>query len=165
MPNFLKGGARIYAPPSSPFRLLARLDATGEELHPQIVEETNRSDTYMTTLLKLVPAEVVSLYMAFRDSFQTHELLWVLFVLCLVTCIILRVYANMPKTQDASWSQTQKTNVLLSCVAFVLWAHAIGPKPPIPHLNLENWLAAPLVAIFSVLAPIFAPGDKSAPGH
>ena len=164
MPNFLRGGARIYAASTTPARLVAHLDAVDEEARPRTSEETNRSDNYMTTLLKLVPAEDISLYTAFRDSFSSHNALLALFLLCLAVCLILRVYASMPKTAGATWGQTQKLNVLLSCIAFFLWAHAIGPAP-IPCVPLDNWLAAPLVAVFSIIAPIIAPGDRTAPGQ
>ena len=90
MPNFIRGGARIYTEPASRGRIVAHLDATDEETRPQTPDETNRSDTYLTTLLKLIPAEIVSLYIAFRDLWSEHDYLWAWFWICLASCLILR---------------------------------------------------------------------------
>jgi hypothetical protein len=166
MANFLRGGTRIYVDPGRPIQPLGHLDADDAEDRPQTPTETNRNDNYLTTLLKLVPAEVIAVYMAIRDSAEQHGSLDVWFFACLAVCFILRAYASQPKTpaDDRSFFvRVQWIGVILSCVAFFLWAFSIAP--PVGWIPLEQWLASALAALLSILAPLFVPGDSSAPGQ
>jgi len=166
MPNFLRGGTRIYTE-LTPARPLAHLDSVDPDNKPRTPEETNRSDTYLTTLLKLVPAEIVSVYMAIRDSATQHQALALWFFACLIVCFILRAYASLPKTsagERKGITQVQWIGVIVSCIAFCLWAFSIGSERPVSWIPLDQWLAAALAALLSILAPLLVPGDRSAPG-
>jgi len=162
MVNFLKGGTRIYAASE---RKTTQLESTLEATSPG----NPPGDNYLSALLKLIPAEVVSIYMAIRDSAAQHDAAALWFVLCLVTCFILRTYSNLPrKSGTGLWSRTglwkvQWRGVAVSVVAFFLWAQAIGSVKPLlpmfPPLNLEQWLASALAALFGILAPLLVPAD------
>jgi hypothetical protein len=162
MVNFIRGGVRLYNHPRVP---LARLDAApndhGAIDRNQAADDTNGSDTYMTALLKLIPAEVVSVYMAIRDSASAHKSLTIWFLLCLVVCFVLRTYASLPKSGNAGLWVVQWRGVIVSAIAFVLWAFAIGGDPPIPGTPLEQWSASALAALLALLAPLIVPGDPN----
>ena len=176
---FIRGSTRVYTGPTQPVRLLAHLDSAEATDRPATPAQTNRTDSYLTVLLKLVPAEVVSIYMAIRDSATQHHSLTFWFFACLAVCFVLRAQASLPK-RDAQhpggnkgagnpvsrWIRdVQWTSVIVSCIAFLLWAFAIGPDRPVPALPLDQWLASALAALLSALAPIIVPGDRSAPGE
>lgn len=160
--NFLAGGTRVYARPD---RLIGFLDADDPTHAPTGAEQTNRNDSYLSVLLKLVPAEVVSVYMAIRDSATQHGGLAVWFFACLAVCLVLRAYSSLPKTGARGFRDVQWAGVAVSCVGFFLWAYAIGADPPIAALPLQQWLASALAALLSLLAPIIVPGDASAPSR
>src|SRR5215472_7777346 len=89
MVNFVRGGTRIYAAVEG--------RKTGLESGPQAAPGAQPGDNYLSALLKLIPAEVVSIYMAIRDSAAQHDSAPLWFLLCLVACFILRTYSNLPR--------------------------------------------------------------------
>jgi hypothetical protein len=156
MVNFVRGGTRIYGQ-SEP-------RATGLESVPLTAATGGPpGDNYLSALLKLIPAEVVSIYMAIRDSAAQHDSASLWFILCLIACLILRTYSNLPRKPKGTVWDTQWRCVAVSVVAFFLWAQAIGSSKPLlpmlPLLNLEQWLASALAALFGVLAPLLVPAD------
>jgi hypothetical protein len=65
MVNFVRGGTRIYAAVEG--------KKSGLESGPQAVPAGDQpGDNHLSALLKLIPAEVVSIYMAIRDK----EIAW-----------------------------------------------------------------------------------------
>jgi hypothetical protein len=154
MVNFVRGGTRIYAAVEG--------RRSGLESGPQAVPAGDQpGDNYLSALLKLIPAEVVSVYMAIRDSAAQHDNATLWFILCLITCFILRTYSNLPRKPGAGLWDVQWRSVAVSVVAFFLWAQAI------PLLNLDPWLASALAALFGILAPLLVAadaGDSSSSG-
>jgi hypothetical protein len=161
MVNFVRGGTRIYSAVES---RRSRLESG-----PQGVPASDQpGDNYLSALLKLIPAEVVSIYMAIRDSAGQHDSATLWFILCLVTCLILRTYSNLPRKPGAGIRDVQWRSVAVSVIAFFLWAQAIGSAKPVlpmvPLLNLDQWLASALAALFGILAPLLVPADAGASG-
>jgi hypothetical protein len=155
MVNFVRGGTRIYAAVEG--------KKSGLEGGPQAAQGGLPSDNYLSALLKLIPTEVVSIYMAVRDSAAQHDSAPLWFILCLVACLVLRTYSNLPlKTGSKIWD-VQWRSVAVSVVAFFLWAQAIGSTKPllpmVPLLSLDQWLASALAALFGILGPLLVPAD------
>ena len=156
MVNFVRGGTRIYGAVES--------KKTGLESGSQAAPAGGPpGDNYLSALLKLIPAEVVSIYMAIRDSAAQHDSAPLWFILCLITCFILRTYSNLPRKPGSGIWDVQWRSVAVSVVAFFLWAQAIGSAkallPMLPLLNLDQWLASALAALFGILAPLLVPAD------
>jgi hypothetical protein len=144
MVNFIKGGTRIFA------------SAGGQGLaagNPTPVKE----DNYLSALLKLIPAEIISVYMGVRDSADQHHALTIWFWACLVTCFIFRIYSNQPQKAGAKLADVQWRSVIISTIAFFLWACAMGSTSPVP--GFEPWMASAVAALFGLLAPLLVPGD------
>ena len=156
MANLIRGATRIYAdtPGVIPEAGVLIQEAAAPGAPGKIA-----GDSYMTALLKLIPTEVVSIYMAIRDSATEHHFLMGWFFLCLATCILLRSYSSAPATGGSGLRAVQWQSVIVSSVAFVLWAFSIGPDQPVPSLHLEQWLAAALAALFGVIAPLLVPAE------
>jgi len=162
MANFIRGGSRIYdtapvrVPPATTLESTAQpATARGGGKQPA------KGDNYLSALLKLVPAEIVTVYLATKDTASTHNGLTTWFVLCLLTCIIFRAYSNLPDKEGAAIKDVQWRAVGVSAVAFFLWAFATAEqgKPPIAGLNLEPWLAGAAAGLFGLLAPALVPAD------
>lgn len=161
MVNFVRGGTRIYGMSAKSTAAPRDRSLVGRADTSPAQEENGpaQGDNYLSALLKLIPAEVISIYMAIRDSASQHHFLAQWFVLCLITCIIFRAYSNLPGKADSTWRDIQGRSVLVSAIAFFLWAFAIGSEPPIPQVHLDPWLASALAALFGLLAPLLVPGD------
>ena len=108
-------------------------------------------DDYFDRLVKYIPAEVVSLYLMWVgliDSIRDGEVyLWLLFLICLVGTFfylqrVLKVY---------NWKQ-----LLISCVAFVVWAFALGG--PFREFNwYQQQLGALALGVYTFSIPIIDP--------
>jgi hypothetical protein len=175
MANFIRGGSRIYeaapAPPAPALRelsrseLTARVDSTAPSAATGAAEgapkQPAKGDNYLSAALKLVPAEIVTLYLATKDTAADHHGLTTWFVLCLVTCFIFRAYSNVPDKPGAGIREVQWRAVMVSTIAFFLWAFATAEqgKPPIAGLNLEPWLAGAAAGLFGLLAPALVAAD------
>jgi hypothetical protein len=162
MANFIRGGSRIYdtapvrPPPATSLEGPAQREATGGG-----AKQPAKGDNYLSALLKLVPAEIVTVYLATKDTASAHNGLTTWFLLCLFTCIVFRAYSNLPDKQGASIKEVQWRAVGVSAVAFFLWAFATAEqgKPPIADLHLEPWLAGAAAGLFGLLAPVLVAAD------
>jgi hypothetical protein len=84
-------------------------------------------DGYKERLLKYIPAEVITLYMALRSVVETavgvksvRAAAWVIFVAGVVSTIVqLRQSMTIPNYKQ----------IAISTLAFVIWALAIGGQP------------------------------------
>lgn len=133
------------------------------------------ADSYLTTLLKLIPSEVVAAYVAISQSWQSHGYIHWLFWMSLAVCFALRAYSSLPKETDkaVSYKDVQWVAVFITCIAFYLWASTVytpgdvanAPKaltvlPCWPSLALEPWMAGGIGFFFSILAAALVPKDK-----
>lgn len=116
MQDGIKGAVRLYGDPGpSP----PGVSLTGDAPKPKA------ADSYLTTLLKLIPSEIVAGYVAIGSTWQAHDRLWLWFWLCFGVCFILRAYASVPKDQPAGIQNVQWPSVAVSCIAFYLWASTV----------------------------------------
>jgi hypothetical protein len=78
------------------------------------------------------------------------------FLVSLVACVRLRADASRPATPPAEmtwWNQVNKSAVIVSAIAFLIWAHAVSS---VPIFGWNNQTLAGLVAIvFGAVAPRF----------
>jgi hypothetical protein len=128
---------------------------------PRAAEETGSADYYLTVLVKLVPAEIASVYMAMRDSAAQHGALKVWFFACLVACLLLRSVVSFPKEGPHRLRQVQWRSVTVSCVAVQRWAFSIGSEKPVPYAAAGQWPASTVAALLSLIAPVPVPGDNA----
>jgi hypothetical protein len=172
MVNFVRGGVRLYDHPNlRAVEAPAHLDADeriAAAAGAGAATPTTGGDTYLTAVLKLVPAEIITLYMAVRDSASAHQSLRLWFIICAVACLILRGYASLPKSAKGhtlNFKDPQWIGVVISVVAFYLWAYATGAGPEWPsllkYLQPEQWLASAMAGILGILAPLVVPGDPN----
>ena len=130
---------------NAPLRLFAADHrASGEPAGP--------IDPWLTRLVKLVPAEIVAVYLAGRPLSQEHYAgLWP--VACLVLTIVVRAFG----TSDSSGPQWLSVGV--SAVSFVLWVYATGGQFLTYPLDVN--LAGLAVLVWTTLVPVFWRGDPA----
>lgn len=166
MANFVRGATRIYEPappPSTQPVVQSRTDVV--TLDKDRSKPPEKGDSYLSALLKLIPAEIITIYLATKEAAAAHDNgLTILFLACLVTCIIFRIFSNLPDKPGAKIrADVQGWSVIVSAIAFVLWAFATAEqgKPPvaIAGWTLEPWLAGILAGLFGIVAPLVVPAD------
>ena len=130
---------------NAPLRLFAAdRRASGEPAGPV--------DPWLTRLVKLVPAEIVAVYLAGRPLAQEHYAgVWP--VACLVLTIVVRAFG----TSDSSGPQWLSVGV--SAVSFVLWVYATGGQFLTYPLDVN--LAGLAVLVWTTLVPVFWRGDPA----
>lgn len=138
---------------SAPFRI--RPDAVSAQSIGQPAA-TGDFKFYLDRLLKMIPAEVISLYVVgsgFIPADQTIGLtVWT--ILCLVGVVVIRTYG----TQDPELNKPPDwTHVAISSIAFIIWVYSLGG--PFAAWNLaQPWIGSLLVLAWTFFVPIFYKG-------
>jgi hypothetical protein len=141
---------------SAPFRI--RRPDVGAKVVAQGVGSADSFGFYLDRLLKLIPAEVIGLYLVgsgIIPSDQTVALVvWA--VVCLVGLFAVRVYgtADAAANQPPDW-----THVGISAVSFVIWIYSMGSVGPFAAWGLSvPWIGSLLVLAWTFFVPIFYKG-------
>ena len=117
-------------------------------------------DPYFSRLVKLVPAEVLTLYIAFKVVAAGFPGAWAL------TCLLLVLLVRTVGTKEAG-KPIQWIAVVVACVSFVLWTYATGghlpwlPLPTDPEKVAKAAQGAVSVAIgvWTFVVPYFYKGE------
>jgi hypothetical protein len=137
---------------SAPFRI--RRPDTGAKavaLSPQ--EDFN---FYLERLLKMIPAEVVSLYLVGSGVIPTdqHIALVIWAIVGLVGVILIRAYGTADPEHD---KPTDWVHVAISSVGFAIWVYSLGG--PFAAFNLHiPYVGSLLVLAWTFFVPIFYKG-------
>ena len=151
-----------------------RITAEPEELRPNIVRAAlqpaevdgdmgrrGRGAINLDNILKLIPADIVSIYLTARGIgtvgtpglplVQAH---WpgIVFWTCLATCIVVRVIACKPAGQAGLFTGVNWSLVVVTALAFFIWAHAVSDIAPVIP-GFSGGYAGFFAMIFGVLAP------------
>jgi hypothetical protein len=109
-------------------------------------------DPWLARLVKLVPAEIVAVYLAGRPLAEAHYAgLWP------VACLVLTILVRAVGTSDRRGPQW--ISVLVSAVSFVLWVYATGGH--FLTYAVDANLAALAVLVWTTLVPILWRGDPA----
>jgi hypothetical protein len=144
---------------SAPFRI-KRPDADAKSAAAAGAEGFN---SYLDRLLKMIPGEVVSLYLVGsslipEDLYDTDRgiALSVWGLLCLLGVVIIRTYgtADLPRKLPPDW-----THVGISTVAFIIWVYSMGG--PFQEFKLYvPYLGALLVLTWTFFLPMVYKGPE-----
>jgi len=109
-------------------------------------------DSWLTRLVKLVPAEIVAVYLAGRPlAAARFEGTWP--VACLLLTIIVRAFG----TNDGSGPQW--LSVAISGVSFVIWVYATGGH--FLAIQVDPNVAALSVLVWTTLVPAIWRGEPA----
>jgi uncharacterized membrane protein len=124
-------------------------------------------DDYTTRVLKYIPAEVVVLYVSGVAAIPAHAAhraaaLWGVFGFCLAATPLYLLKLTHDAGRKPAWGQ-----VLLSTVAFPVWAYAIGgPFATLPWYEayLGSLLLLAVTFLFGLIVPPPQDALTPAPG-
>ena len=132
---------------NAPLRLYAAPDRLGVVGLP-----TGPIDPWLTRLVKLVPVEIVAVYLAGRPfAEQSFAGAWPL--VCLVLTIVVRAFGTSDR-RGPQW-----LSVAVSAVSFVLWVYATGGH--FLTFEVDANLAALAVLVWTTLIPVFWRGEPA----
>ncbi len=147
---------------SAPFRIFRPLSAAQRNALPS----TPSPDSYGARLLKLVPAEVIALYLAGRGVIradadpiagatpQTALLVWT--AIGLVAVVAIRWWGTGDR---ALGEKPQKMAVVISALSFLVWIYSIGDVFADQGIH-DPKLAALLVIAWTFAAPLVYRGAR-----
>ena len=137
---------------SAPFRI-RRSDVGAEAVSRESGEEFK---DYLERLMKMIPAEVVGLYLIgsgiIPEGQRIGLLVWS--IVCLIAVVVVRAYgtADPEKNEAPQWSV-----VLISSGAFVIWLYSLG-GPFEPFRWHVPYIGSLLVLAWTFFVPIFYKG-------
>jgi hypothetical protein len=108
------------------------------------------ADSYMERLIKLVPSEVIGIFLTGKGYAESWLGIWSL--ICLGLVCISRVWG----TRDPG-KRTQWIGVLVSIISFVVWIYAIGAH--IINITIPQNISYIAVLIWTFIVPYVYKGD------
>jgi hypothetical protein len=134
----------------APFRIRKPLV---EEVRPTAARRRSPDSVehWLERVVKLVPSEVVAVYLAGRGYAATWPGIWS--TICLALVLIVRIWGTREGRAGVQW-----TAVAVSAVSFVIWVYAIGGR--FLRFTLpDDGIAYAAVLVWTVILPIFYKGD------
>ena len=112
---------------------------------------TEPGDMYMERLVKLVPSEVIGVFLAGKGYAESWIGIWA--VICLVLVLISRIWGTYQKGKPIQW-----VGVAVSFVSFAIWIYAIGAHI-LNFVLSDNGIAYIAVLVWTFIVPYFYKGD------
>lgn len=121
--------------------------------HDALSEDVPTLENYMEKVTKLIPSEIIVAYLlliGMADSVDEDIWKWIVLVICFVlTPVYLNTFAKDAKPK--------RNHLILSTIAFLVWAYAISGDKFIETFN--SITAAIILIVFSLISAVI-PLDK-----
>lgn len=116
---------------------------------------TGAADDYFGRLMKLLPTEIVALYLTFKGAATNWPEIWA--AICLVLVVIFRIVGtNRPEKGNP----IQLIAVLIAAVSFILWIYAMGGYIFQMQFLTDNPVVISVaIGVWTVLLPKLYKGD------
>ena len=149
---------------SAPFRIISRKRSLKAE---QYVDVTTGFKDYLERVLKLIPAEIITLYLTGSCLIPINSTVgWtaetighlLYAVACLALVVVLRIFG----TQDAQEKKpVQWPTVIISSISFIIWVYQLGgPFKGFFGLYYYQWAGSLAIMLWSFVVPLFYKGDE-----
>ena len=117
----------------------------------------NTVDDYTSRLAKLLPADVIALYI-FGESIIPENLIMVQLGLACI-CVIIVMLIRYNKTKEIGEDNPQWWNIIIAAISFMIWIYVTGDV--FERLNLQTkWVGSLILAIWVVILPHIYKGDE-----
>jgi energy-coupling factor transporter transmembrane protein EcfT len=115
-------------------------------------EPEQKGDPWLTRLVKLVPSEVIAVYLAGVELAKTWLGIWAF--ICLLLVFVARTLGTKEQGKPIQW-----VAVLVSIISFVIWIYATGGEFFNLKLPPDKGIASIAVLLWTFLVPYFYKGD------
>lgn len=141
---------------SAPFRIRKPVQKSAL---PAATASTEGFNAYLERLLKMIPAEVISLYLVGSGlvSAEPPVALTIWAALCLAGLVVIRAYgtADSLRHLPPDW-----VHVAISAMAFVIWVYSLGGPFASYGLHIP-YVGSLLVLAWTFFVPLFYKGPAS----
>lgn len=138
---------------SAPFRIERRDAVRGTRTASEEFKD------YLDRLLRMIPGEVVGLYMigsGFIPADQMRPWLIVWAIICFIAIFVIRIFGTADPAKDKG---PQPIPVLIAAGAFVIWLYWLGG--PFVLFGIHRpFIGSLLVLLWSFIIPIFYKGER-----
>ncbi|MGN8070962.1 hypothetical protein [Mucilaginibacter sp. 22184] len=132
---------------SAPFRLRRA---------PALRNSDEAFKDYLSRLLKLIPSEIIGLYMVVSGFIPSDQKIGIL--IWSIACFFLLIGSRYFGTKDEKAEEpAQPVPIVLALVAFVVWVYWLGGPFEVYHIHVK-WVGSALVAVVSFVSPWFFKG-------
>jgi hypothetical protein len=107
---------------------------------------------WMERLVKLVPAEILAVYLAGRSHAAAIDGAWPL--VCLALLLVIRIWGTHERGRGPQWSA-----IAVAAISFLICVLAIDGR--ILTLVVNSDLASLLVLVWTTVAPLIVRGDRA----
>ena len=111
-----------------------------------------QKDPWLTRLVKLVPSEVIAVYLAGAELAKTWLGIWA--VICLGLVLVARTFGTKEPDKPVQW-----VGVVVAFVSFIIWVYATGGHFLDWKLPENRGIASIAVLLWTFLVPYFYKGD------
>ena len=125
-----------------------------------------KEDKYLERLLKLIPSDVVGIYIIGRHISNSNNATHWWALICLILVIAIRILATRESKRTSTksdqnpnvFSNVQWPTVIISTISFIVWIYTLGDS--LPWLNFfPSWIASLMLLVWTVLVPYLYKGD------
>ena len=140
-------------------QMSAPLRIRRSDISAKAVPSTKGDDfkDYLERLLKMIPGEVVGLYLIGSGFIPEGQVIGLLIwtIICLIGVIAIRIYgtADSENNLPAQWPV-----VIISSIAFVIWIYSLGGVFKLYGVH-SPYIGSLLVLAWTFFVPIFYKGD------
>jgi hypothetical protein len=118
---------------------------------------TPTGDINLSNILKLVPGDIVAVYLAGKGIVHSDvaSIAWptLLFWLCLLACVLLRFLVTKRAPGGVNW-----VLIIVTSVAFFVWAHAVNDVGPV-IAGFNGSVAGIVAMLLGLFAPVAVPSQ------
>ncbi len=116
--------------------------------------------SYLDRLLKMIPAEVVSLYLVgvgvIPEGNAVYLTVWT--IICLIGLFAIRIYGTADPVENLppDW-----THIIISAIAFLIWVYSLGNLSPFTAWGIgDPIIGSLLVLAWTFFVPMFYKGPE-----
>ena len=116
---------------------------------------TDEHNNYFSRLIKLIPAEILTLYSMGHTNIPDDEVVAeaVFGFVCCVLVVLSRAYATKSSNSGPQWAA-----VFISLTSFIIWLYLESPIFVILGIQLP-WLGTIIMAVWLFVVPYFYKGE------
>ena len=139
---------------SAPFRI------SRKALRPVAAgRPTYELDEYLSRLIKLIPTEVISLYIVGKGIIENEQILLLLWTIaCLFFVVLIRFYGTADIQKNLP---PQLKAILISTISYVVWIYSMGDIFALLGVYSSK-LGSLLVLLWTAIVPYVYKGDLEA---
>lgn len=115
-----------------------------------MARQIQSQSAYFDKLLKLVPAEFLSAYIAIKNLAESNNMVIILYWSLMVLLLFL-----LPFYLRIMLGIVSKTQILITCITFCIWVFSLGGFYFVDFQWYKQYYGSITIIIWTLIAPVF----------